>query len=82
MGSVSYVGNMGGEIFCVGDEVQDNRVRFFIGAINESSGLCFIDKSRQFTRLIADGEPFSRCIDQGNYATNYAALTHIKAHNA
>ncbi len=78
----NYIGNMGGEIFCVGDEVQDKRARFFIGKINESCGLCSIDKTRPFTRLIADNEPFARAIDQGNYATNYASLTHVESSHA
>ena len=74
---IDNIRDMTGLSFSVGDEVHDDRARFFIGAINESCGLCILDKTKPFTRLIKDGEPFSRCIDQGNYAVNYAALTHV-----
>ena len=79
---VDHIRTMDGRVFAVGDEVQDKRARFFIGKINDSCGLCFIDKEKPFTRLIEDGQPFSRSIDHGNYGVTYELLQHVEENNA
>jgi hypothetical protein len=79
---VDHIRKMDGRIFFKGDEVQDERARFFIGLINDSGGLCFIDKSKPFKRLVGDNEPFAKAIDQGNYGAAYTSLKHVENKDA
>lgn len=57
----------------VGDEVENDDVRFFVGAINESQRLCAIDKSRPFS-LKNPASPMAPCIRQGNYSASADTL--------
>lgn len=56
----------------VGDEVQNNHVRFFIGEINES-GLCAIDKTKPF-KLLDENHKMAVCIKQGNYSVHCGSM--------
>ena len=59
----------------VGDEVQNDHVRFFIGAINES-GLCAIDKTKDF-KLLDELHPMAVCIKQGNYSVHCGGMVRL-----
>lgn len=59
--------------FAVGDEVETADVRFFIGAINDSHGLCAIDKSKPWT-VKTTTSPMRKCMEQGNYSVNFHQL--------
>jgi hypothetical protein len=60
----------------VGDHVQNDHVRFFIGAISDS-GLCSIDKTKPF-ELLDKTHKMARCIEQGNYAVMCKGMTKIE----
>lgn len=62
-----------GKSFQVGDEVQNNEARFFIGAINDSHGLCAIDLSKPFS-LLDPASKMAPCIRQGLYSANMHTL--------
>lgn len=57
---IDYEGN---RIVVIGDEVENDDVRFFVGAINESHSLCTLDKSRAWT-LKNVNHPMAACIRQ------------------
>ena len=61
----------------VGDEVENNSARFFVGAINDSHNLCSIDKSKPFT-LKDPKDPMADCIRRGSYSANAITLKVIK----
>ncbi|HEY4722696.1 MAG TPA: hypothetical protein VII92_12660 [Anaerolineae bacterium] len=63
----------GNLIVKVGDEVENDDARFFVGAINESQRLCAIDKGRPFT-VKNFSHPMAACIRQGNYSTSADTL--------
>jgi len=66
-----------GKAFAVGDEVESADVRFFIGAINDSHGLCAIDKSKPWT-VKTTTNPMRKCMEQGNYSVNFHQLEAVK----
>ena len=75
MSQVTYLQNLhtGETIVRVGDEVEDDNVRFFVGAINDSHNLCSIDKTKPWTVKTA-ADPMRKCMEQGNYSVNAALL--------
>lgn len=64
----------------VGDEVQNADVRFFVGEINESQTLCFIDKEKPWT-LLNPKTPMAACINGGDYGANLNTLAVLSATN-
>ena len=72
----THLRDLTGNSIKVGDEVQNDHARFFIGAINES-GLCSIDKSKPFSLLDPDHK-IGRCIEQGNYSVNCGGMIKVK----
>lgn len=60
----------------IGDEVENNDARFYVGAINESQRLCTLDKSKPWT-LKNEGSPMARCIQQGNYSASMDVLVNL-----
>lgn len=66
-----------GKSFAIGDEVESADVRFFIGAINDSHGLCAIDKFKAWT-VKTTTNPMQKCIEQGNYSVNFHQLELVK----
>jgi hypothetical protein len=60
----------------VGDEVENEDARFFVGSINDSQRLCFIDKTKPFT-LKNPGGAFANCIKQGNYGATAHTLSRV-----
>jgi len=82
MSQVTYLQNLhtGETIVRVGDEVEDDSVRFFVGAINDSHNLCSIDKTKPWT-VKTTTDPMRKCMEQGNYAVN-AALLRVVPDNA
>ena len=74
MASVNSVNEMSsGMHVSVGMEVEDDNVRFFVGAINDSHNLCSIDKTKPWT-VKTKTDPMRRCMEQGNYSVNAALL--------
>lgn len=67
------INNRGKLIVCVGDEVENDDARFFVGAINESQQLCTIDASKPFT-LKNEASPMATCIRQGKYSASAKTL--------
>lgn len=59
----------GKTLFAVGDEVEDDLVRFFIGLINDSNNLCFIDKTKPWT-VKNKNDSMAVCAIQGNYGVS------------
>jgi len=57
----------------VGDQVENDEARFFIGGINESQTLCHIDKTKPF-ELLNKNSPLANCIRQGNYSASVQTL--------
>ncbi len=60
----------------IGDEVENDHVRFFIGAINES-GLCAIDKSKPY-KLLDENHKMAVCIKQGNYSVHCGGMKRLR----
>ena len=60
----------------IGDEVENNDARFYVGAINESQRLCTLDKSKPWT-LKNEGSPMAGCIQQGNYSASMDVLVNL-----
>lgn len=58
----------------VGDEVECADARFFVGKINDSQRLCFIDKSKPW-ELLNENAKMANCIRQGNYGVSLFMLT-------
>jgi hypothetical protein len=74
MTQVNSVSEMSsGMHFSVGMEVEDDNVRFFVGAINDSHNLCSIDKTKPWT-VKTTTNPMRKCMEQGNYSVNAALL--------
>ena len=75
MSQVTYLQNLhtGETIVRVGDVVEDDNVRFFVGAINDSHNLCSIDKTKPWT-VKTTTDPMRKCMEQGNYSVNAALL--------
>jgi hypothetical protein len=68
-----------GEItFKLGDEVENNSIRFFIGLINDSHELCFIDKTKPWT-VKNENSPMVSCMKQGNFGICAKTLKNISA---
>lgn len=65
--------NRGNRIVCVGDEVENDAARFFVGEINESQQLCKLDKSKSWT-LKNEASPMAACVRQGNYSASAVTL--------
>lgn len=81
MTTVNFVSEMSsGMHISVGIEVEDDNVRFFVGAINDSNNLCSIDKTKPWTVKTAT-DPMRKCMGQGNYSVN-AALLRVVPDNA
>ena len=59
----------GNVIVRIGNEVENNDVRFFVGAVNESQRLCTLDKSKPWTLKNAES-PMAECIRQGSYSAS------------
>ena len=59
----------GKTLFKIGDEVENDLVRFFIGSINDSGALCFIDKTKPWT-VKNKKDPMAVCATQGNYGVS------------
>jgi len=77
MTSVTCISDMSrGFAFAIGDEVETDDVRFFIGAINDSHNLCAIDKSKPWA-VKTTTHPMRACMLQGNYSVNAAVLRHV-----
>lgn len=71
---VDYLINSHGVVLVqIGDEVENDDVRFFVGAINESQRLCAIDKAKPFS-LKNTSSPMADCIKQGNYSASVLTL--------
>jgi hypothetical protein len=66
----------GKTLFKIGDEVEDDLVRFFIGLINDSHDLCFIDKTKPWT-VKNKNDPMAVCAIQGNYGVSAYKLRAI-----
>lgn len=66
----------GNLIVKVGDEVENDDARFFVGAINESQKLCTLDKSKPWT-LKNEKSPMAACIRQGNYSASAVTLNNL-----
>ncbi len=62
----------------IGMEVEDDKVRFFVGAINDSHNLCSIDKTKPWT-VKTTTDPMRKCMEQGNYSVNAALLRVVQA---
>ena len=81
MTTVNFVSEMSsGMSISVGMEVENDNVRFFVGAINDSHNLCSIDKTKPWT-VKTTTDPMRKCMEQGNYAVN-AALLRVVPDNA
>ena len=81
MTTVNSVSEMSsGMSISVGMEVENDNVRFFVGAINDSHNLCSIDKTKTWT-VKTTTDPMRKCMEQGNYAVN-AALLRVVPDNA
>jgi hypothetical protein len=79
MTQVTFVRDMSsGMHISVGMEVEDDNVRFFVGAINDSQNLCSIDKTRPWT-VKTTTDPMRKCMEQGNYAANAYLLRVVTA---
>ena len=72
------INNVGETVVRVGDEVENNDVRFFIGAINDSQRLCFIDKSKSWVLKNA-ASPMAAAIRQGNYGASAETLKAVES---
>ena len=74
---ITYLQNERGNILVsVGDQVENEDARFFVGMINESQCLCSIDKSKKF-ELLNEKSPLANCIKQGNYAASIYSLRRV-----
>ncbi len=60
----------------IGDEVENDDARFFVGAINQSQTLCAIDKSRPYS-LKNEASPMAACIRQGHYSASVETLKRV-----
>jgi hypothetical protein len=77
MSTVTYLQNLhtGETTFKVGDEVENNSIRFFIGTINDSGNLCFVDKEKPW--IVKDQtNPMAKCMSQGNFGIASHLLKH------
>lgn len=72
------IDHRGNRIVRIGDEVENDDARFFVGAINESQRLCTLDKSKPWT-LKNEGSHMAACIRQGNYS---ASILCLKSHKS
>ncbi len=63
----------GQTIVRVGDHVETEDVRFFVGLINDSQQLCFIDTSKPWV-LLNDKCPMAGCIGSGQYGVTASKL--------
>ena len=70
------IDDYGNTVVAVGDEVETADVRFFVGLINDSQRLCFIDKSKPWT-LKNELSPMARCIRGGDYGVTADRLTRV-----
>jgi hypothetical protein len=79
MSAVTYLQNphTGETTFRVGDEVENDSIRFFIGLINDSQELCFVDKEKPWT-VKDHADPMAKCMAQGNFGIASRLLKHIK----
>ena len=77
---VAYLQNphTGDTVFKVGDEVENDSIRFFIGMINDSHELCFVDKTKPWT-VKDQTDPMVRCMMQGNFGVTSHLLKHTDA---
>jgi hypothetical protein len=57
----------------VGDQVENNDCRFFVGGINQSQSLCHLDKTKPW-QLLNESSPMAACIRQGNYSASVRTL--------
>jgi hypothetical protein len=64
--------------FKVGDEVENDSIRFFIGMINDSCELCFVDKDKPWT-VKDPTHAMSKCMTQGNFGITARLLKHTDA---
>ena len=80
MSVVTYLQDMqtGKTTFKVGDEVENDSIRFFIGVINDSRELCFVDKDKPWT-VKDPSHPMSKCMTQGNFGITSRLLKHADA---
>jgi hypothetical protein len=62
----------------IGDEVETDDVRFFVGSINDSQQLCFIDTSKPW-QLLNDRCPMAACIRGGQYGVTAIKLRKVNA---
>ncbi|CAB5212654.1 hypothetical protein UFOVP189_34 [uncultured Caudovirales phage] len=83
MTQVTYLQSFdtGKTIVRVGDEVENGDVRFFIGSINDSGDLCFIDKAKPWS-VKNKTHPMARCMEQGNYGVSVRQIKVIKGEQA
>ena len=63
---IDHIGNLS---VSIGDEIENDDVRFFIGSINESGRLCAIDRTKPW-KLKNEKSPMASCIRQGFYSTS------------
>lgn len=70
---IDHRGNL---IVQIGDEVENDDVRFFVGSINESQQLCSLDKSKPWT-LKNEVSQMAACIRQGNYSASAQTLRNL-----
>jgi hypothetical protein len=75
---VTYLQNMqtGETTFKVGDEVENDSIRFFIGLINDSGNLCFVDKDKPWT-VKDQTNPMAKCMLQGNFGITSHLLKQV-----
>jgi hypothetical protein len=63
-----------GQNFGIGSEVENDDIRFFVGAINDSGDMCAIDKTKPWT-LKNKKSVMAKCIEHGNYSASAKTLT-------
>ena len=74
MTSVNCIQNMSlNQHIGIGTEVENDDIRFFVGAINDSHNLCSIDKTKPWT-VKTTTSPMRKCMESGNYAVNAVLL--------
>lgn len=72
------IDNQGRVVVNIGDEVENEDVRFFVGGVNESQRLCHLDKTKPW-ELKNKEAVMAICIRSGNYSACADSVTQIVA---
>lgn len=67
----------GNPLVKVGDEVENDDIRFFVGAINESQKLCVLDNGKPWNVKNMQS-PMLPALKSGKYAASWDNLTRIQ----